>query len=331
MATRKLTKRQQARVTRIQEKRRNKHASEALPGTQGETRKGQVITRHGQNLVIKTETGDLKHCLFRQNLGHLVCGDQVLWQNTDDESGVVTAILPRHSVLSRPDYSGRDKPIAANISLLAIVMAPRPAPTGYLLDQYLAAAEIGHMDALIVVNKVDLLISQDKGDFFAPFSTYEEVGYKVIAVSAKTDHGLDPLVAALNGQTSILVGQSGVGKSSLINALVPNQETQVGALSKTDRHGRHTTSSTTLFHLPTGGEIIDSPGVRSFRLGAIDKATLESGFKEFRPYLGQCRFSNCEHQSEPGCALVRAVEEGTISQQRLDTFLHMIDSAGYRY
>lgn len=329
MAQRRLTKQQKLRIARIQEDRRRRvadRAEAALSQSAEElTLPGRVITRHGQNLVVEAESGGLYHCLFRQNLGEVVCGDRVVWQPAADNEGVVVALQPRDTVLSRPDYSGRNKPLAANITQVVIVLAPRPEPTGYLTDQYLVAAELIGISALITLNKSDLLEGSQKKAFRDQFAHYESIGYPLIQVSAKCEHGLDPLVEKLCGQTSILVGQSGVGKSSLINALVPDKSVETGQLSDATGLGRHTTSTATLHELTTGGEIIDSPGVRSFRLGEITRQQLEQGFREFRPYLGRCRFSNCAHQSEPGCALTRAVADGHIPAIRLKNFLHMAD------
>lgn len=329
MAKRRLTNRQKARIARIQEQRRQRiaerteQALSSIEHVQEQT--GRVITRHGQNLLIKSEQGEFVHCLFRQNLGEVVCGDKVVWQPTHNQEGVVTALLPRSTVLSRPDYSGREKPLAANITQLVVVLAPEPKPTGYLTDQYLIAAELMGIKALITLNKADLLDDTQWQQFHAQFSHYEQIGYPIIHVSAKREHGLDPLRQRLDHETSILVGQSGVGKSSLINALIPEQDVEVGALSEASGLGKHTTSATTLHFLQSGGELIDSPGVRSFRLGDLTQEQLEQGFREFAPYLGHCQFSNCAHQGEPGCALVEAVEKGEIDAARLENFLHMAE------
>lgn len=327
MAKRRLTNRQKARIEKIQDQRRQKMADRAeaayTSASEDLAQPGRVITRHGQNLLIKAEDGKTYHCLFRQNLGEVVCGDRVVWQPTHNQEGVVTALLPRETVLSRPDYSGREKPLAANITQLVIVLAPEPKPTGYLTDQYLIAAELMGISALITLNKADLLNEAQWQQFHNGFAHYEQIGYPIIHVSAKQEHGLDPLRNCLDHETSILVGQSGVGKSSLINALIPEQEVEVGALSKASGLGKHTTSAATLHFLQSGGELIDSPGVRSFRLGDLTREQLEQGFKEFAPYLGHCQFSNCAHQSEPGCALLEAVEQGEIDAARLQNFLHM--------
>ncbi len=329
MARRRLTKRQRERIARLQEERRNRlaaKAEQALRDADGEeVREGRVISRHGQHLMVREENGRQYHCLFRQNLGEIVCGDRVLWQPVADGQGVVISLLPRDTVLSRPDYSGRDKPLAANITQLVVVLAPRPPPTGYLTDQYLIAAELIGVKALITLNKADLLAPGEWREFQQTFARYQDIGYPVIAVSARREHGLEPLLEHLRGETSILVGQSGVGKSSLINAMIPNPEEAVGELSEASGLGRHTTSVATLHFLENGAELIDSPGVRSFRLGKIDIRDLEKGFREFAPYLGKCRFSNCRHRNEPGCALTEAVESGAIHPERLKNFLHMAE------
>ncbi|HDK38243.1 MAG TPA: small ribosomal subunit biogenesis GTPase RsgA [Thiolapillus brandeum] len=332
MAQRRLTKRQRQRIAKLQEDRRKRlsqKVEQALLCTgDSDTRNGRVISRHGQHLLIRDEEGKNHHCLFRQNLGEIVCGDWVLWQAASDDQGVVVSLLPRKTVLSRPDYSGRDKPLVANITQLVVVLAPKPAPTGYLTDQYLVAAELIGVKALITLNKADLLDPEAWRAFQQRFSYYQAIGYPLVGVSAHREHGLEPLLEKLSNETSILVGQSGVGKSSLINALIPQQDETVGQLSEASGLGRHTTSVATLHFLDNGGEIIDSPGVRSFRLGKITRQQLEKGFREFAPYLGKCQFSNCTHNSEPGCALVEAMNQGAIHPDRLNNFLHMAAQLG---
>jgi ribosome biogenesis GTPase len=261
--------------------------------------------------------------LTRRHIGHPVCGDRVVWLPTGDGNGVVTALQPRATALSRPDSSGREKPLAANISLFIVVVAPRPAPSGYLIDPYLATAELIGVQALILANKMDLLTADARAAFLATLAHYPPIGYPLLAVSVKQDPTLDALTPYLAGQTAILLGQSGVGKSSLVKALLPDQEVQIGRLSKATGLGRHTTSATTCYRLGNGGFLIDSPGVRSFRLGNIDHDRLAHGFREFARFLGRCRFANCRHLHEPGCAIRAAVETGDIAPERLDNFHHL--------
>ncbi|MGD9393121.1 MAG: ribosome small subunit-dependent GTPase A, partial [Chromatiales bacterium] len=259
--------------------------------------------------------------------GDIVCGDSVIWHRTGDRSGVVTAVMERTSLLSRPDFGGHEKPIAANLTQLVIVAAPSPPPTGYLLDQYLVAAEHFGLKAILLLNKSDLLDNQHDA-LLRRFDTYREIGYCVLQLSTKQHNGEEALREHLNGESSILVGQSGVGKSSLVNMLLPDLEIQTGALSGTSGLGKHTTSSATLYFLPLGGTLIDSPGVRSFRLLVRDRAQLEQGFREFAPYLGHCQFNDCRHELEPGCALTEAVESGKIADWRLNHFRLMAQALG---
>ena len=335
MPGRRLTQRQKKRIQHIQDRRRKRLESrlqESIDLSEDAApQEGRVVTRHGSSLAVECGPGELYRCRFRQNLGQLVCGDRVVWQPTGRGEGVVTALLPRDSVLSRPDYSGREKPLAANISQLVVVLAPQPEPSEYLVDQYLVAVETMGVRGLLAINKIDLLDDGEKAGFLARFERYARIGYPVVAVSAKQSRGLAPLETRLQGETSILVGQSGVGKSSLINALLPDRGIQTGRLSQTTGLGRHTTSATTLYSLPTGGELIDSPGVRSFRLTRLDRHQLAHGFREFGPYIEKCRFSDCSHQMEPDCALKQAVRSGAIDQRRLDNFLHLAANLGEKF
>jgi len=266
-------------------------------------------------------SGEIRHCLFRQNLGQIACGDRVIWQPVGERDGVVTALLHRSSVLSRRDFTGRGKPLAANLTQLVVVVAPEPKPNEYLIDQYLVTAELIGVSAMIAVNKTDLLSPKERQKLAQSLAHYPRIGYPLLFVSAVSARGLDELVAALKAHTSILVGQSGVGKSSLVRSLLPDQDVQVGHLSEATGHGRHTTSTTKLYRLPQGGELIDSPGVRSFRLLPTNQKELEQAFREFRDHLGKCKFSDCGHDHEPECSVRDAVSAGLIDPRRLESFL----------
>ncbi|MEJ2315755.1 MAG: small ribosomal subunit biogenesis GTPase RsgA [Gammaproteobacteria bacterium] len=330
MSRRRLTRQQKARIAAIRERRLHQAQYETdnlHVSHDGPSREGTVVVRHGRSLVIADEERHLVNCQFRQNLGDIVCGDHVIWHSTGDGDGVVTAVRERTTLLSRPDYGGHEKPLAANLTQLVIVAAPSPAPTGYLLDQYLAAAEHFGLKAILVLNKSDLLEDVDH-ELLHRFETYARIGYPVLHVSTKQHSGEENLRSSLKDESSILVGQSGVGKSSLVNMLLPDLDVQTGALSKTSGLGKHTTSSAMLYFLPQGGTLIDSPGVRSFRLLITERAELEQGFREFAPFLGHCQFSDCRHEQEPGCALTEAVESGKIAGWRLNHFRLMAQALG---
>lgn len=327
MPKRRLSQRQKERISSIQERRRRRleERTERILDELDECQPhdGLVVVRHGANLAVEDAQGRVRHCLARQNIGHPVCGDRVVWQSSGEDRGVVTAILERKTLLSRPDYSGRDKPLAANLTQLVVLLAPYPEPSEYLVDQYLAAAELMGLEPLIVCNKIDLLDSMGLDALRERLVRYQAIDYPLVWLSLKGRTDIAPVAELLAHETSILVGQSGVGKSSLVKALLPDRDIQIGRLSKATGLGRHTTSAATCYRLPTGGYLIDSPGVRSFRLAVAERAHLERGFREIAPLVGCCRFANCRHEHEPGCALEQAVSDGRIHPERLANFRHM--------
>ncbi len=324
MARRRLSRQQLNRIGRLQDQRRQRagERAEELAATTalGAEQTGLVIAHYGTNAVVEDAAGALHRCALRQNLPALVCGDRVIWQRSGPGEGVVVAVNERHSLLTRPDYSGRIKPVAANVDEVVVVIAPQPEPNEYLIDRYLVAIETIGVAALIVLNKVDLLNSSACSALLERLSLYPRIGYPLVTASTRSAHGLDALRGALSERTSILVGQSGVGKSSLIKTLLPEREIRIQALSETTGLGTHTTTSSMLYHVPTGGDLIDSPGVRSFELGELSQAQLTQGFVEFQDYLGRCRFANCNHTVEPGCALIAASRCGAIDPRRLTSF-----------
>ncbi len=326
MAGRRLTQRQQARIQTSQDHRRQR-VDHAEPGagdvTLSSEQTGLVITHYGAALIVEDQQGVLQRCTVRQNLGKLACGDRVIWQASSAGDGVVTAVAERRSLLTRPGYRGELRMVAANLDAVAVVFATIPEFSEPLIDRYLTALISIGVQALLVLNKVDLLELPARTALLERLEPYRRIGYPVLLASSHTAHGLDELRDWLRGRTSLLVGQSGVGKSSLIKALLPDRDIRIQAVSAATGLGAHTTSASTLYHLPDGGDLIDSPGVRSFELGDIRPGDLERGFPELAPHLGRCRFSDCRHDAEPECALQEAVNRGEVARRRLDSYLEL--------
>ncbi len=335
MSKRKLNRRQSWRIEKIQSERaarsqrREQRLLDELDGDAlGPEQQGLVIAHFGVQLEVETLDEQLKgqrvRCFLRANLPALVTGDLVVWRPAQQGNGVIVAQLPRMSQLCRPDSRGELKPVAANIDQIFIVFAPVPEPHANLLDRYLIAATHAGIRPILLLNKSDLLQEDEQNEAAQLVSIYRKLGYQVLSVSALTGTGLDELQQQLKDKVSAFVGQSGVGKSSLVNSLLPDTETAVGELSPLTGKGTHTTTTARLFHFPNGGSLIDSPGIREFGLSHVQQQDVEAGFIEFAPFLGLCRFRDCSHKHEPGCALLQALADGQISQQRLDSFRHIL-------
>ncbi|MGQ4879566.1 small ribosomal subunit biogenesis GTPase RsgA [Billgrantia sp. LNSP4103-1] len=340
MSKRKLSRQQRWRIEKIQaerarraEQRDAQDSQKLAAGEYGPERHGRVIAHFGRTLDVLGDGGmETVRCHLRANLEALVTGDRVIWRATYDAmgnavEGVVVARSERENVLERPDPRGQLKPVAANIDQILIVFAVEPAPHPNLIDRYLVAAEATGIAPVLVLNKIDLLPA-DGGDLGVLLSRYEALGYPVVTTTTAREAGLDALLERLTGRTSVFVGQSGVGKSSLIDRLLPDEELRIGALSKDSRKGTHTTTTARLYRLPMAddAELIDSPGIREFGLTHLDELQVAEGFIEFRDLLGRCRFRDCRHRHEPGCALLEAVEHGNIHPQRFASYRHIVDS-----
>ncbi|RUM77341.1 MAG: ribosome small subunit-dependent GTPase A [Candidatus Thioglobus sp.] len=317
-----LTRRQKWRIEKIQAERiarANKASdnSEDLLDNAGEAQTGLVITRYGQHLLVEAESGELYQCTGRRNIELSVAGDQVIFQIIGNDEGVVTALLERDNLLRRSQ-----KVIAANIDQLWLVVAIEPHYQFELIDRYLVVAENAELPINIVVNKIEL--SQKMDQIKYDFSMYESAGYSVHYLSVEEQTNIAELKALLNDKTHIFLGQSGVGKSSLINELIPDLNLRVNEISTKSKLGKHTTTNTTLYHIPSGGDLIDSPGIREFQLDDLTDKEILSGFREFKPFIGQCKFRNCAHINEPNCAIKQAVESGEIHMQRYQNYLNLI-------
>ena len=334
MAKRRINDQQQRRIKSIQQKRREKAADNQQDKSEklsqqglGPEQTGLVITNYGRAQIVEDKEKKLHRCVVRRNLGTLVCGDQVIWQAAlaDDNEGVIVAVEERQSLLQKPGFGGKLKPMAANIDQIIIVSAVQPDPKPYLIDRYLIAAENLPAIPIILINKIDLLEDKNKDKIAKLVNDYQNVGYKVITSSKVTDCGFADLLETLQSHTSIFVGLSGVGKSSLINHLMPELNIRVGELSAASGEGTHTTTSSTLYTLPEGGVLIDSPGVRDFGLWNSSAEDILHGFIELRKYIGHCKFSNCSHRHEPDCAIQQALKNGDISQLRFNSYLKTIE------
>jgi len=294
----------------------------------GPEQRGVVITRFGKQADILPpdfSPGDRpRRANVRANLSALVAGDRVIWRD-GNPTGVVEAIETRRSLLFRPDNRGNLRPVAANIDRIAIVIASEPAPHANLIDRYMVAAHNQGITPFLILNKADLADAANShlGQMMAE---YEALGYQQFRVSARIRSGLDALQGYLSEYTCVLVGQSGVGKSSLINSLDPNASAAVGELSEAVTKGRHTTTNATLFQLPCGGRLIDSPGIREFGLWHLDKRRVAEGFIEFGQFLGHCRFRDCQHLDERGCVVIDAVARDLISSRRLASYQQIVRS-----
>jgi len=278
----------------------------------------QVLASYGSHALIQLENGESRECSIKGKRLRPVAGDWVEITLERDGACVMARIQPRQSELAKQSGAGRRKQVlAANLDLLTIVIAPNPAPEPGIVDRYLGAAEALGLGALIIFNKAELAESGPP-EWLAEFET---LGYPVLQVSAKEGTGLSSLSAHLARHTAALLGQSGVGKSTLLNALLGTDYARTGEVSGSTGEGRHTTTTARLYHLAdSSGTIIDSPGVRDFHLWAIPPESVAGLFREIREASAACRFNDCRHDSEPGCAVRAAVEQGQISARRYRSY-----------
>jgi ribosome biogenesis GTPase len=315
MAKRKLSQHQKKRIQGTQD---------AISADSQNHAEGLVISHHGGKIVVESPDDKLIVCAVKSNIGTIVCGDIAVYEQTPESEYRVVAIRPRHNLLQRIDGFGHLKSVAANLSQLLICLAVKPVPNLFLLDQYLLSAEQQKINAVIVLNKADML-EEGLADPFELKSIYQPLGYKVLLASVKTSNGMDELKSLLDHNTSVLSGVSGVGKSSITKALLPEIDVKIREISEANEEGRHTTRTSRLYHLPNSANLIDTPGVRGFNPVLDDKIPVSAGFREIDRFSSNCRFSNCRHINEPKCAVVEAVSRNEITDSRYQHYLRLVE------
>jgi len=284
------------------------------------TFEARVVAAFGRHLLLRDAEGrEIKARPFGRKLS-VVCGDEVRCETDPKHDEVhVVEVLKRRTALYRSNVRGGSEPIVANLSRLLVVLSPRPEPDLFVVDRYISAATSASINALLVVNKAELGIGDP---LRSELRAYERAGYDFLESSVKADLNIDRLLASCAGETAALVGQSGVGKSSLVKKLIPNAEVETGELMRDDE-GRHTTTASRMFDIPGGGRLIDSPGVRDFApaLDCLEPSTL--GFIEVARLAPNCRFDDCKHMREPGCAVASAAESGALHARRYESYRRM--------
>jgi len=292
------------------------------------------LTSWGNHGMAGTPAGEKLTVHYKRKVGRPLCGDRII-VNTTTEQAQVDEIRPRASRFARADKRGRPQWIAANADQVAIIIAAEPAPSHDLIERYLVACELLQIKPLLVLQKTDLKASSVAA-LCARITPYQALGYTALEVSAHSGVGLPRLRDMLYRQRTLFTGQSGVGKSSLISALIPDLNLQTRALSAVTGKGTHTTSTACMYYLPglssdaNAGSVIDTPGVWEYSLWKMSPAELAAGFIEFQPRLDDCRFRDCQHIDTPGCAISQAAQSGEISEDRYAAF-HRLAMEQQRY
>ncbi len=331
MSRRKLTNQQRRRIQQQQQKHHDNVVDSATRNFDehelGPELNGLVVSHFGVQVEVEPtgHPGETTRCYLRANLPPIATGDRVVWRPAGD-TGVVVSVEPRDNALMRPDSYGKLRIVAANIDQLVITIAPEPQPHNNLIDRYLAVAENLGITPIVLLNKLDILDSEKHAFIDRIETAYRLLSYPVLEVSAHTGEGLSDLSRHLKDKTSIFVGQSGVGKSSIIKTLLAEKDLniKIGQLSNQVQKGRHTTTFSQLYHFAEGGNCIDSPGIREFGLWHMSRDEVISGFVELREVAGKCRFRDCSHEKEPGCAVRKALESGGITQERFESYQRII-------
>ncbi len=312
MAKRRLSRQQQRRI----------RAGQRAEAGRDESLHGRIVSHQGKRVLIEIAPGKTGEAQIRANLGTIVCGDRVAVETTAGGEFRVVAVLPRDNLLQRVDGFGQVRAVAANISRLFVCLAVAPEPNLLLLDEYLLSAEQQDIDAHILLNKIDLAPRTE--DPFELRRIYAPMGYPVLHTSVKSGAGMEEFKRSLPDQVSVLSGVSGVGKSSLTQYLLPGENIKIASLSAHGDEGRHTTRASRLYRLPTGGDLIDTPGVRGFSPFVDVGQPLAQGFRDIRAHALACRFNDCRHANEPECAVIAALEAGAIASSRYRNYLKLL-------
>ncbi len=308
-----------------QQSKRIQAAQDALSSSE-DHQHGVVVSHQGSQILVELESSDSIECKIKSNLGNIVCGDRVAVESCANRGYRIMAILPRDNLLQRVDGFGQARAVAANISQLFVCLSASPEPNIFLLDQYLLSAEQQQIEVCILLNKIDLL--KDRDDPFGLQQIYRPMGYEILHSSVKTGLGMDRFRQLLRDKVSVLSGVSGVGKSSLTQWLLPAENIKIASISEANEEGRHTTRASRLYHLPEGCDLIDTPGIRGFSPFVDGERPVALGFREIRVMGEQCRFHNCLHLNEPGCAVSEAAAAGKIAASRLQNYHKMLARAG---
>ncbi|MDR9455441.1 MAG: ribosome small subunit-dependent GTPase A [Spiribacter sp.] len=289
---------------------------------------GRVVSSTGNHCVVADEAGTLQRCQLRHRQGaRPVCGDRVDW-HADDGTAYIEQIHPRRNVIERGDFRGRPRALAANIDRLILVVAPAPTPDLLLVDRYRVLAGAADIPLMIWINKTDRVEGAGSEPLQRLTDQQTELGLPMLRGSAETGAGIEALKTWIHAETVILVGQSGVGKTSLTQHLIPALALRTGEISEASGQGRHTTTDTRLFPRPEGGCLIDSPGVRTLRLDHLSVRDVAAGFPDITEKAHACRFRDCHHLEEPQCAVQSAIKQGQIDPQRLMNWRRLITETG---
>ena len=291
--------------------------------TNSETAKAVVVATYSRQMNLRLASGDLVRAKIKGRKLKPVCGDRVQAAPIENEpEWLITAIDQRDNELARPNMRGQIEILAANINYLCVVAASTPTADWFIVDRYLCAAELMDIDAAVIFNKADL--DNDSAQTRQALEVYESIGYPTLLCSAKTGQNIEALGRLLATKTSIIVGQSGVGKSSIINRLSKDSRQRTSDVSRGTGEGRHTTVNSVMLDISDGGKVIDSPGVRDYAPATQTNEQVATSFREVKEASYNCRFANCQHLKEPDCAVKEGVEAGTIDRRRYESYRRLI-------